>query len=52
MKLLQFVFMLAITLFVIGCGPGGPPPVVEPESADSAADVDVDLEKGLEAQGE
>lgn len=52
MKLLQFVCMLAITLFVIGCGPGGPPPVVEPDSADSTADVDVGLEEGLEAAEE
>lgn len=52
MKFLRIAFMVAITSFVVGCGPGGPPPVVEPENVDPLEDVDVGLEESLNAEEE
>lgn len=48
MKWLTLLFMLTIGSVTIGCGPGGPPPVAEPNDADPIDDVDVSMEEGLE----
>ena len=52
MKLLRLCFVLAMASLPLGCGPGGPPPVVEPDDVDPIEDVDMALEEGLEATEE
>ncbi|MBC8353209.1 MAG: hypothetical protein H8E66_14525 [Planctomycetes bacterium] len=52
MKLLRLLSLLALASFTLGCGPGGPPPVMESEDVDPIDDVDMSLEEAAAEEGE